>query len=1105
MRLIPGQTQTRLGLFTASLIGATLAPQLFAVTPILTALLNSLVGVLGSLVASDIGESAKRLEAKDRTNHDLAKATGEAISLVIHNLAQVEGINKEIAHNLSRLAHHTQHDWLEFTLQPQLKGVDFSISDVELVRLMAQKAEDFAKATALTKDIWKEIITAFDVNFDTNLPDFWLFAIADKLHTTFPQALREVLKADANSGGKAYAAMSLSLMGETAALAAARGNFSDRDLGEIKAYFEQLINSSQAEQSQKFCQLMTQVESGFKEVITAAKQEIIAEVRTGFAGVNERLEKGFTGVEEQLTGINKTIEILNENLDKQKSKPGVFGGSFSGVCSNWQGREQEIKLLIGWIRDPEITLMGIEGTGGLGKTSLAAKVFKQLETEYHGYWADVTTGGVFTEVARQVLAHFQCGIPEQETQFVNALIACLQQNKCLLVFDNLETLLQNGDFAPGSFYDEFFRAWTNKRSESAIVVTTRERPNIKGFRHWILLTGWSETEGAAFLKASGITSPEAELSKFSRLVDGYPLLLQFVADLLVDDSPQNPRLEKLSDLGLGNLPQLLTHPNVKGNHRQAEVGIVAVLDASYQRLSGELQRLLGAVSVLRGEFDGELALAVSGLQKTAGEIEADLRQLTRGSWLQEGEKENRRWYSFQQVVLAYVQIKAGERTEEYLQVIEYYRSRVKPRQEWHTLADVNEYLEIFYYYCELGAYSLAFDTIYDRSGNENVDSFLDRRGYNATRVDLYRQLIANWQHEDKDEKWQFREALTLLGNAYYSLGQYQQAIACHQQHLEIAREIGDSAGAHAELRGGEAASLIGLGNAYQLLGQYQQAIAFHEQSLEITREIGDSAGAHAELRGREANSLNGLGNAYYSLGQYQQAIAFHQQSLEMAQEIGNRTGESNSLGNLGNAYYSLGQYQQAIAFLQQQLEIAREIGDRRSESNSLGNLGNAYYSLGQYQQAIAFLQQSLEMAREIGDRAGEAYSLGNLGVAYQLLGQYQQAIAFLQQSLEITREIGDLRLQAISLQNLASSYQLTGKIQECFRASSEAQQILQQLDLPFEAYPVPNWMKSVGRFAQKGNVQLAICFLVGLVAFPFALVWFVAVITWRWLRHFWQR
>ncbi|WP_279605218.1 tetratricopeptide repeat protein [Aetokthonos hydrillicola] len=30
-----------------------------------------------------------------------------------------------------------------------------------------------------------------------------------------------------------------------------------------------------------------------------------------------------------------------------------------------------------------------------------------------------------------------------------------------------------------------------------------------------------------------------------------------------------------------------------------------------------------------------------------------------------------------------------------------------------------------------------------------------------------------------------------LGNAYYSLGRYQQAIQFHQQSLNIAREIGD--------------------------------------------------------------------------------------------------------------------------------------------------------------------------------------------------------------------------------------------------------------------------------------------------------------------------
>ena len=117
----------------------------------------------------------------------------------------------------------------------------------------------------------------------------------------------------------------------------------------------------------------------------------------------------------------------------------------------------------------------------------------------------------------------------------------------------------------------------------------------------------------------------------------------------------------------------------------------------------------------------------------------------------------------------------------------------------------------------------------------------------------------------------------------------------------IKREIGD--------RHGEAAALSGLGNAYDSLGQYQQAIDFHQQSLVIEREIGDCYG--------EASALGNLGNGYYSLGQYRQAIEFCQQALAIKREIGDRHGEAAALGNLGSTYGSLGQYRQAIDFYQQ--------------------------------------------------------------------------------------------------------------------------------------------------------------------------------------------
>ncbi|UNU22112.1 CHAT domain-containing protein [Microcoleus vaginatus PCC 9802] len=267
-----------------------------------------------------------------------------------------------------------------------------------------------------------------------------------------------------------------------------------------------------------------------------------------------------------------------------------------------------------------------------------------------------------------------------------------------------------------------------------------------------------------------------------------------------------------------------------------------------------------------------------------------------------------------------------------------------------------------------------------------------------------------------------------LGSAYISLGQYQKAIAFHEQSLEISREIGD--------RQGEAASLGNLGSAYISLGQYPRAIAFHEKCLEIKREIGDRQG--------EAASLGNLGNAYYFLGQYQRAIAFYEQYLEISREIEYRQGEAISLGSLGSAYKSLGQYQKAIAFHEQSLEISREIGDRQGEAGSLGNLGLAYISLGQYPRAITFHKQHLKISREIGDRQGEANSLGNLGNAYDSLGQYQKAIAFHEQSLEISREIGDRQGEAISLGSLGSAYASLGQYhraiefhQQCLEISRE--------------------------------------------------------------------
>ncbi|MDZ7960567.1 MAG: tetratricopeptide repeat protein, partial [Aulosira sp. DedQUE10] len=707
---------------------------------------------------------------------------------------------------------------------------------------------------------------------------------------------------------------------------------------------------------------------------------------------------------------------LIERSTKAES-PGVLkAGNPNKSLAYWQGRKAEIAQIQRSLTDNNTFLIGIEGIGGAGKSMLAAKIYEEIQGFPKRFWADVSYGATFTDLARQVLTEFGFPVPEQEAQLMEALVRCLRSGQFLLIIDNLESLLQPNRQWGSLFYSDFFHTWVEYGGNSKVLVTTRERPELKGFA-WLPLKGLQVQEGVALLTELGI---RGDLAEFVELVDGHPLLLRLVADLLKEEYPQDPNLSRLADLGLGNLRQLLTDPQVIGVHRRENVGMVLVLDASFNRLNELQKALLLNISVYRGAVDSAAAVAVMP-GNSAAEIEGELRNIVKRSLLVEKLNDKRR-FEFQPVVLEYVRYKAGDQTEVHQRAIDYYRSIAK-QPPWTTKDDVKEHLEIFHHNYQLQDYDSAFDAL------RICDEFLTLRGYYAEQVELYGQLVSKWQEIDDKENWKYPASLTSLGNAYTSLGQYQQAIEFYQQSLEIATEIGN--------RNTQSLSLMNLGNAYNSLGQYQQAIEFHQQSLAISKEIGD--------RNTEGSSLMNLGNAYLSLGEYSRAIEFYQQSLKIAREIGDRNVESASLNNLGNAYNSLGQYQRAIEFYQQSLDISGEIGDRLGEGNSLGNLGNAYNSLGQYQRAIEFFQQSLDISGEIGDRLGEGNSLGNLGNAYNSLGQYQRAIEFFQQSLDISGEIGDIRGEGASLMNLGNVYNYLGQYQQAIEFYQQSLEIATEI------------------------------------------------------------
>ena len=298
------------------------------------------------------------------------------------------------------------------------------------------------------------------------------------------------------------------------------------------------------------------------------------------------------------------------------------------------------------------------------------------------------------------------------------------------------------------------------------------------------------------------------------------------------------------------------------------------------------------------------------------------------------------------------------------------------------------------------------------------------------------------------------EAYNNLGDAYFHLGDFQQAIECYTKSLNIAKEQGD--------RAGEGGSYNNLGVAYFHLGDLQQAIGYCMQSLNIVKEVGyrewegvvcyNLANAYYFLddfqnatqyytkslsfaKGVGDSIFQGkiyqnLGLTYYSLGDFKQAIECHKRDLGIAKSLGARANEGRAYGNLGIAHSKLGNFKEAIEYHRQQLSIAKEVGDRAEEGKAYGNLGITHRGMGSFKQAVEYLKQDLSIAKEVGDRAGEGVAYGNLGNAYYDLGNLKQAIEYHKQHLNIAKEVGDRARAGIAYCNLGSDYHGLGNFRQ---------------------------------------------------------------------------
>jgi tetratricopeptide (TPR) repeat protein len=1023
--------RNRLLTFGALCIAGTIGIALVPAGGLLAGSVDMATGLAANVFATDIGtlweKIAQRLSGQDAVlqNEDLSKAVGTAIAAVIAKFARENGDRvPEDRQALRKLANHAAQEWQyiinarDFVAEPEFDPV----REPYLAHMFSQEPSEFDQVKALTPEAWKQVLTAWQ----SGVPSMTLAAqtteeVSLQLYHQFPKALREVLKEDFAKDGRAYGAIVLDLFGvlretlqeQHETLLARIDGLQGVDRDQAKQEYGQLLVRLE--------ELMAQNSQGF--------QDLAPRIESGFGDVTALLQSLRDELDGRLTTLQADVTAIKENMMAAKAQPGLLlAGQPHLSLEDWQGRQKELDWLYGKIAQGKV-LLGIEGIGGLGKSTLASKLFAEpmpeavIETRgviRRRFWADVSAGGAFAEWARQLLLAFKAKVPPEEQQLVNAVVQCLQTEPSLVVVDNLESLLAPDLEWQGPLYREFFQTWLECGNCSTVVVTTRERPNLLGIEWLPQFQGLAPEEGAALLAAKRIAG---DLEAFSDAVQGHPLLLRLVANLLREEYPESPHLERLQELGLADLGQLLINPQVVGVHRREEVGMVLVLDASYRRLSPLQQEILQAVAVLRGTFSEQAAQCCIRSDSDTAVVRQALKELTKRSFLQRTTQPSV-GYAFQAVVQEYVRLQIENLEERHGWAINFYRSIAFPPAEWKKIEDTRYQLEIAHHQFEQKNYEAVSKTL------QECDAFLSRKGAYSLLGEWNRRLIDVWQpqaSESEDYFW----ALIRLGNAYRSQGNYVKAIDNYEKSLTITRDIGN--------RNGEAACIGSLGNAYSSQGNYVKAIDNYEKSLTITRDIDDRNG--------EATCLTNLGAAYSAQGNYVKAIDNYEKSLTIRRDIGDHNGRVNCLINLAAVYCAQEDYVAAIDYYERLLPITRDISDRNGEAACLTNLGAAYSAQGDYVKAIDYYKKSLTITRAIGDPKVKVACLINLGNAYYSQRDYAKAIDYYEKSLRIKLTIGDRNGAANSWFNLGLALSNVNRVPDAMGAYRNARQLYSDMGL----------------------------------------------------------
>ena len=347
--------------------------------------------------------------------------------------------------------------------------------------------------------------------------------------------------------------------------------------------------------------------------------------------------------------VEQTHGAEHDSAPPAGGEPRVDWGDALDVPS-FYGREGELAVLTQWVVEERCRVVSIEGMGGIGKSALATRVMHQIAPHFEVViWRSLRDApsceALLDECLLQLLAPQPLGlVPASLERRLSLLMEHLRVQRALVVLDNLETLLEEGEgtgrMRPGyEGYAQLLHRVGETAHQSCLLLTSREKASslalLEGSRkpvRALRLAGLDAVASEQLLEERELLGSAHDRARLAEVYAGNPLALNIVAQTIVE-------------LFGGEIAAFLEQGEVVfGSVRE-------LLHEQFVRLSALEQSVLLWLAIVREPVNLEELMALPGAPKPRGQMLEAVEALRRRSLIERGQRPG--CFTLQAVVLEY--------------------------------------------------------------------------------------------------------------------------------------------------------------------------------------------------------------------------------------------------------------------------------------------------------------------------------------------------------------------------------------------------------------------------------------------------------------------